>query len=507
MNKKFFSFILMTAIFAAVLSSCKKDDPPTFSVTFDSKGGTPTPATQIVEKGGKVEKPDDPTLTNHQFAGWTTADDATSSLWDFENGTVTADMTLFAKWEQNTYSITVSVDENGTASASATSAVECELITLTATANSGYCFVEWQVIEGGITLSGTTDNPATFIMPNEAVEVKAIFGWEQDRYSITVVSNENGTASASVTSAVIDEIITLTATANSGYRFVEWQVIKGDIYLYKTTSNPAIFYMPNEEVEVKAIFVPLVGLLHTFIVSQENSQTWYEYYYDSQNRFTECTGVSHIKTLNYNAAGDLVKYFEGTNIYLPRGSGSETTFSKYDNKITFTTWYRILFGGGDVKGELELNAQGLPVKMTSETVQHYYGSDANWSHTVTLTWQNGNLTKAEWEREDENGSSAGTVTYIYDDKKTPFYHCNTPKWFWWWFNFSRWNGYNEYGDKNYGYNENNIKTETWEEDGSTITYEYTYNDDGFPVTRTWEQGWEWVWGYGTTTFSETYTYK
>jgi len=54
----------MTVLFAA-LSSCKKDTP-TFTVIFDSKGGTPTPATQTVEKGGMVEKPADPTLTDHQ---------------------------------------------------------------------------------------------------------------------------------------------------------------------------------------------------------------------------------------------------------------------------------------------------------------------------------------------------------------------------------------------------------------------------------------------------------
>ena len=101
MNKKIFSLILITAMFAAVLSSCKKDDLPTFAVAFDSKGGTPTPEMQIVKKGGTVEKPADPTLPDHQFAGWTTADNAASPLWDFANGTVTADMTLYAKWEYN----------------------------------------------------------------------------------------------------------------------------------------------------------------------------------------------------------------------------------------------------------------------------------------------------------------------------------------------------------------------------------------------------------------------
>ena len=173
MSKHFFSIIFMTAVFVAVFSSCRKDDT-LFSVTFDSKGGTPITA-QIVKKGGKVEKPEAPTLISNYFAGWAMEDNEASLLWDFVNGTVTADLTLYAKWVQDIYTVTVTSDDNGTASANVTSAVMGELIRLEATANNGYRFAGWQVIEGGINLSNTTDNPVAFIMPYEAVEVKAIF--------------------------------------------------------------------------------------------------------------------------------------------------------------------------------------------------------------------------------------------------------------------------------------------------------------------------------------------
>ena len=164
----------MLALLAAMLSSCKEDDIPVFSVTFDSRGGTPI-ATQIVKQGGKVNKPIDPTLPEHYFAGWTVTDNETSLHWDFEKGTVTYNIRLYARWAQNRHTVTVSNDEDGTASANVTLGVVGELVTLTATARSGYRFAEWQVIEGGIALSSTTDNPATFIMPDEAVEVKALF--------------------------------------------------------------------------------------------------------------------------------------------------------------------------------------------------------------------------------------------------------------------------------------------------------------------------------------------
>ena len=236
----------------------------------------------------------------------------------------------------------------------------------------------------------------------------------------------------------------------------------------------------------------------------------YDYEYDSQNRITNrittTSSVSSSGTLNYNADGDTVKY---ENRY-SMARGTFAKFSQNGNKITIVEASHPnanLFT--DVNGELELNAQGLPIKLTSEVNDVWYGSSGSsyWSYsTVTLTWQNGNLIKTEWQKEylniiydmepgkpviREEGTISGTNTYIYDDKKPPFHHCNTPKWLLWLLDYY---GYN----MNNGYNENNIKTKT-KEDGSTIIYEYTYNDYGFPVIITWVEG--------QITYTETYTYQ
>ena len=68
------------------------------------------------------------------------------------------------------YTITVKTDGGGTASASSTSATAGTEITLTATPKEGYHFKEWQVISGGVTIKDDK-----FLMPNDNVEVKAIF--------------------------------------------------------------------------------------------------------------------------------------------------------------------------------------------------------------------------------------------------------------------------------------------------------------------------------------------
>ena len=166
---------------------------------------------------------------------------------------VSGDTEIKALWENSvitptTYTVTVGNDGNGTGTASPSTAAAGTTITLTATPKTGYHFKEWEVISGGVTIKDDK-----FLMPNDNVEVKAIF--EEDappaptEFTITVKTDGNGTASASPDKAVAGTEIRLTATPNTGYHFKEWQVISGGV-----TIKDNKFTMPNDNVEVKAIF-------------------------------------------------------------------------------------------------------------------------------------------------------------------------------------------------------------------------------------------------------------
>jgi uncharacterized repeat protein (TIGR02543 family) len=65
----------------------------TFTVTFDSNGGTSVPS-QEVKRLDKVTKPEDPTKTGYTFDGWYVEDEK----WVFSGYNVTEDMTLTAQW-------------------------------------------------------------------------------------------------------------------------------------------------------------------------------------------------------------------------------------------------------------------------------------------------------------------------------------------------------------------------------------------------------------------------
>lgn len=70
-------------------------------------------------------------------------------------------------------------------------------------------------------------------------------------YTVTVQNDGNGMASASPTTAEAGTEITLTATANTGYHFSEWQVISPATGVAISDNK---FTMPSSDVTVKAIF-------------------------------------------------------------------------------------------------------------------------------------------------------------------------------------------------------------------------------------------------------------
>ena len=69
--------------------------PGSFTVTFNSDGGTHIPG-QVVESGRTAARPDDPTKEGFTFAGWYRDQELTAE-YDFDTP-VTGNITLYAKW-------------------------------------------------------------------------------------------------------------------------------------------------------------------------------------------------------------------------------------------------------------------------------------------------------------------------------------------------------------------------------------------------------------------------
>ena len=77
-----------------------------YTVTFNSYGGTPVPPAQEVEYGLTATKPDAPTLKGYTFAFWYLGEDEeNATAYDFDTP-VTGDITLYANWKKNIYTVT-----------------------------------------------------------------------------------------------------------------------------------------------------------------------------------------------------------------------------------------------------------------------------------------------------------------------------------------------------------------------------------------------------------------
>ena len=222
------------------------------TITFNAGGGSGSMDSVTVKAGANYILP---------ACGFTAPADQEFKAWEIggkeykvgDSYTVNGDTEIKALWENSvitptTYTVTVSNDGNGTGTATPSTAAAGTTIILTATPNTGYHLKEWKVISGGVTIKDDK-----FLMPNDNVEVRAIF--EEDappvptEFTITVKTDSNGTASASHAKAVVGTEITLIATPKTGYHFKEWEVISGGV----TISNNK-FTMPNGNVTIKAIF-------------------------------------------------------------------------------------------------------------------------------------------------------------------------------------------------------------------------------------------------------------
>ena len=204
------------------------------TVTFDANGGsepgdlpdgvtTAMPAKRILHNSAYyLPKCEFIAPEGKQFKAWQIGDaeyPVNASV------TVTADVTVKALWENTRYDITVTNDGNGTGTAGPSTAATGTEITLSATPNTGYRFKEWQVISGGVTI---TNNK--FTMPNDNVEVKAIF--EKDappaptEFTVTFDGN-GGTPSVGSMTTTKQKLASLPGASRSGsYSFDSWYTEK-----------------------------------------------------------------------------------------------------------------------------------------------------------------------------------------------------------------------------------------------------------------------------------------
>jgi len=203
--------------------------------------------TIIIEGQGAVSKdPDQETYTY----GSSVELNATADLgWSFSHWSgalsgsdnpatliITENTTVTARFTQNQYTLTISVEGNGSVAKDPEQLTYTygTVVELNATADLGWTFSHWS---GDI--SGSVNPNTIFIDGNKSVT--AIF--TQNLYTLTINIIGNGTATKNPDYAVYahGEIVTLTATADPGWTFAGWS---GDL---SNTENPVNITMDSSK--------------------------------------------------------------------------------------------------------------------------------------------------------------------------------------------------------------------------------------------------------------------
>ena len=99
--KKALVILLMAIVAVSLFVGCKKEPKvKTYTVTFDSNGGTAVEA-KTVNAGDKISGVTAPTKGGCEFAGWT----KDGKDFNLETDIVTGNMTLVAKWNYKTFAL------------------------------------------------------------------------------------------------------------------------------------------------------------------------------------------------------------------------------------------------------------------------------------------------------------------------------------------------------------------------------------------------------------------
>ena len=307
--------------------------------TYTVNGETTTEAV----KGDKIVATANPAPEGEKFAGWNvvgvdglTDEQKAASPIEFEmpkNGVaLTAQYKTLHNIVVNKGTYTV----NGTDDKQA---VEGDKIAIKAAERPGYQFVRWEVVPDNVTITGVNNEEATFIMPNENVELKARYN---KLYTITVDGGH-----ADVTSALTGKEITVDADVPDGKKFMGWKAEGITLTPAQQQSDHITFFMPEGNVTLMAEY----KTLHTVtVIGADGTSTVLPDTYIEGDTVT-------VNAADYGIPADEFDSWESNDIRLTtdKRQSPTLTFKMVDKNVTLTavpkTLFTITVTGGTVNGE------------------------------------------------------------------------------------------------------------------------------------------------------------
>ena len=196
---------------------------PTYAVTLNTNGGTINSGNvtgYTYGVGATLPTADDMTYTGYTFKGWYDNENLTGSPIAAIGDTETGNKEYWAKWEANTYTVTLNTNGGTINSGNVTGytyGVGATLPTADDMTYTGYTFKGWYDNEG------LTGSPVTAIGDTETGNKEYWAKWEANAYTVTLNTNGGTINNGNVTEYTYGVGATLpTDVTRTGYTFKGW---------------------------------------------------------------------------------------------------------------------------------------------------------------------------------------------------------------------------------------------------------------------------------------------
>ncbi len=215
-------------------------DKKTYTVTFNSNGGSYVPS-QTVEEGSKVIQPANPTRTGYNFVRW----NCDNLPWSFTRYFINDDTTLVAEWSIITYSINYNYDGGSVSFDNPSKYTVEDTYSVLPSERDGYIFGGWY---------DQNNNPIESISKGMTGNLELTAKWVPLLNDLVVTSEDTSKGYTEILSGdgYTGESIQLQATVTSPtYAFKGWYDLNGKVVSY---SSNYTFEMPATDVNLVGKF-------------------------------------------------------------------------------------------------------------------------------------------------------------------------------------------------------------------------------------------------------------
>ena len=329
----------------------------TYTISYNANGGSGAPTSQTKTEGLTLYlSSSTPTRSGYTFKGWSTSSTASSATYSAGGSyTANASATLYAVWQKNLSTYTISYNANG-GSGAPSSQTKTEGVTLTLSSTkptrSGYTFLGWSTSSYASSASYSAGGSYT---ANAGATLYAVWSCNHSSCSTTYITGCDWEKTCNNCGAVIS-----TGTTHGPYTYSEWS-----------------YYSASQHKRTKSCDY---GDYSTTEYAAHSTTTVYEEYSASQHKvYSYCSTCNHsVGSISYASHSFTTSTSGGVITKTCSVCGYVET-----SKQTYTVSYNANGGSGAPSSQTKTHGTTLTLSSVKPTRSGY--SFLGWSTSSTAS--------------------------------------------------------------------------------------------------------------------------